>query len=175
MGGYYARKKDDRARMGGCKGRQSAIHSSQRVGSRGNGTYQTGKHGARSTNQAIAIGLSKARRAGIKLPPPKNKKGTAQDRTRAQAARKLCGRTSVTAEEGLAEENRAQSRRPLNARQDRQPLIRVFHTRRTRLPKDVALRVGAWLRRTLFEQRQGGSQKGSAKSGAQTRPESLKH
>jgi hypothetical protein len=30
-----------------------------------------GKHGARSTEQAIAIGLSKARRAGVKLPPPK--------------------------------------------------------------------------------------------------------
>jgi len=33
-----------------------------------------GKHGARSTKQAIAIGLSKARRAGVKLPPPKNGK-----------------------------------------------------------------------------------------------------
>jgi hypothetical protein len=31
-----------------------------------------GKHGARSTKQAIAIGLSKARRAGVKLPPPKS-------------------------------------------------------------------------------------------------------
>lgn len=29
-----------------------------------------GKHGARSTKQAIAIGLSEARRAGVKLPPP---------------------------------------------------------------------------------------------------------
>jgi len=29
-----------------------------------------GKHGARSPQQAIAIGLSKARRAGVKLPPP---------------------------------------------------------------------------------------------------------
>jgi hypothetical protein len=29
-----------------------------------------GKHGARSTKQAIAIGLSKARRAGVHLPPP---------------------------------------------------------------------------------------------------------
>src|SRR5262245_22974263 len=29
-----------------------------------------GKHGARSTKQAIAIGLSKARRAGVELPPP---------------------------------------------------------------------------------------------------------
>jgi hypothetical protein len=33
-----------------------------------------GKHGARSTKQAIAIGLSKARRAGVKLPkPPKGR------------------------------------------------------------------------------------------------------
>jgi uncharacterized protein DUF6496 len=30
-----------------------------------------GKHGARSAKQAIAIGLSKARRAGVKLGPPK--------------------------------------------------------------------------------------------------------
>lgn len=44
-----------------------------------------GKHGARSTKQAIAIGLSKARRAGVKLPPPKE--GTTTERTRKQAAR----------------------------------------------------------------------------------------
>ena len=31
---------------------------------------RAGKHGARSPKQAIAIGLSKARRAGVKLPPP---------------------------------------------------------------------------------------------------------
>src|SRR5437588_4678554 len=42
-----------------------------------------GKHGARSTRQAIAIGLSKARRAGVKLPPPK----TGSKETREQAAR----------------------------------------------------------------------------------------
>ncbi|MDQ6216656.1 DUF6496 domain-containing protein, partial [Achromobacter insolitus] len=30
-----------------------------------------GKHGVRSTKQAIAIGLSKARRAGVDLPTPK--------------------------------------------------------------------------------------------------------
>jgi hypothetical protein len=43
-----------------------------------------GKHGARSTQQAIAIGLSKARRAGVKLKPPK--KGTTSERTRRAAA-----------------------------------------------------------------------------------------
>ncbi|HEX4069873.1 MAG TPA: DUF6496 domain-containing protein, partial [Planctomycetaceae bacterium] len=42
-----------------------------------------GKHGARSTRQAIAIGLSQARRAGVKLPPPK--KGEASEKTRRSA------------------------------------------------------------------------------------------
>jgi len=46
-----------------------------------------GEHGARSPQQAIAIGLSKARRAGVKLPPPK--KGRASARTRKQAKRDL--------------------------------------------------------------------------------------
>jgi hypothetical protein len=42
-----------------------------------------GKHGARSPQQAIAIGLSEARRAGVDLPPPK--KGRAKERTRRSA------------------------------------------------------------------------------------------
>ena len=44
-----------------------------------------GKHGARSTKQAIAIGLSKARRAGVRLPA---KKGTSA-KTRTQAKRDI--------------------------------------------------------------------------------------
>jgi hypothetical protein len=43
-----------------------------------------GKHGARSPEQAIAIGLSKARRAGVKLPPPKRGRASAATRKRAQ-------------------------------------------------------------------------------------------
>jgi hypothetical protein len=42
-----------------------------------------GEHGARSPEQAIAIGLSKARRAGVDLPPPK--KGRVKERTRKSA------------------------------------------------------------------------------------------
>src|SRR3954462_11371275 len=42
-----------------------------------------GKHGARSAKQAIAIGLSKARRAGVDLPPPE--KGKASEKTRKSA------------------------------------------------------------------------------------------
>ncbi|HEV8606227.1 MAG TPA: DUF6496 domain-containing protein [Tepidisphaeraceae bacterium] len=43
-----------------------------------------GKHGARSSKQAIAIGLSKARRAGVELPPPKQ--GSAKTKRSAQLA-----------------------------------------------------------------------------------------
>ena len=53
-----------------------------------------GKHGARSTKQAIAIGLSKARRAGVKLNAPK--KGTASSRTRRQASRDVAKGRSGT-------------------------------------------------------------------------------
>jgi Family of unknown function (DUF6496) len=51
-----------------------------------------GKHGARSPQQAIAIGLSKARRAGVKLPPPK--RGRTSRKTRARAQRDLAKRRS---------------------------------------------------------------------------------
>ncbi|HKG59038.1 MAG TPA: DUF6496 domain-containing protein [Pyrinomonadaceae bacterium] len=44
-----------------------------------------GKHGARSTKQAIAIGLAKARRAGVELPPSEN----ASEETKEQAKRDL--------------------------------------------------------------------------------------
>ena len=49
-----------------------------------------GKHGARSTKQAIAIGLSKARRAGVPLKPPR--KGRTSRRTRQSAKRALAAR-----------------------------------------------------------------------------------
>jgi hypothetical protein len=39
-----------------------------------------GKHGARSAKQAIAIGLSKARRAGVKLPQPMRSRASASTR-----------------------------------------------------------------------------------------------
>jgi hypothetical protein len=44
-----------------------------------------GKHGARSTKQAIAIGLSKARRAGVDLPPSRN----SSQQTKEQAERDI--------------------------------------------------------------------------------------
>ena len=66
-----------------------------------------GKHGARSAKQAIAIGLSKARRAGVKLPPPK--KGTASKRVRKQAKRDL--KKGATRKPPSATRSRAAKRR----------------------------------------------------------------
>ena len=45
-----------------------------------------GKHGARSAKQAIAIGLSKARRAGVKLPPSDTASPETRRKARADSA-----------------------------------------------------------------------------------------
>jgi hypothetical protein len=64
-----------------------------------------GKHGARSTKQAIAIGLSKARRAGVDLPPPKE--GKASSRTRKQASRDYAKGHSGSTRKPSAKRSRA--------------------------------------------------------------------
>jgi hypothetical protein len=64
-----------------------------------------GKHGARSAKQAIAIGLSKARRAGVKLKPPK--KGQASARTRKSASRAYRAGQSGAARKPSAKRSRA--------------------------------------------------------------------
>jgi hypothetical protein len=64
-----------------------------------------GKHGARSTKQAIAIGLSKARRAGVKLAPPKP--GQASTRTRKQAQRDVAKGNSGARHKTSAKRSRA--------------------------------------------------------------------
>jgi len=68
-----------------------------------------GKHGARSSQQAIAIGLSKARRAGVKLPPPKGssalKKKAAQDEKVSERPRhKVSAKRSRATEKALKRE-----------------------------------------------------------------------
>jgi hypothetical protein len=64
-----------------------------------------GKHGARSAKQAIAIGLSKARRAGVKLPPPE--KGQASKQTREQAKRDLKKGSKAAKKKTSAKRSRA--------------------------------------------------------------------
>ncbi len=87
-----------------------------------------GQHGARSTKQAIAIGLSKARRAGVRLRPPR--KGRASARTRRRAAQdyragrrgrahKVSARRSRAVVRALRREGRRAASRRALARQAR--------------------------------------------------------
>jgi hypothetical protein len=79
-----------------------------------------GKHGARSTKQAIAIGLSKARRAGVKLPspPPSASTRTKQSAKSAERAAKRRTKTSPrrarAAKRALGTNRRAASRTALS-------------------------------------------------------------
>ena len=79
-----------------------------------------GKHGARSTKQAIAIGLSKARRAGVKLPAPKNASSrTKQSAKSAARAAKRHARPSSRRSRGVSralkrEGHKAASRKALS-------------------------------------------------------------
>jgi Family of unknown function (DUF6496) len=80
-----------------------------------------GKHGARSARQAIAIGLSKARRAGVKLPLPKGsaslKRKAAQDEKAGRTHRKTSVRRSRATEGALKRESRASASRSALSRQ----------------------------------------------------------
>lgn len=103
-----------------------------------------GKHGARSTKQAIAIGLSKARRGGVKLSPPK--KGSKE--TRKQAARDLRkGKTgdkkksaerSRAASSALKREGRSAASKQALSRQARSAAKKRSAASRSRAAKKAA-------------------------------------
>ena len=105
-----------------------------------------GKHGARSTKQAIAIGLSKARRAGVNLPPPE--KGTVSETTRRNAKRayqagqrrkpKTSRRRSRASELALKREPRNAASSKALSRQ-----ARSAARRRTRTERSTSARRGA--------------------------------
>jgi len=87
-----------------------------------------GKHGARSTKQAVAIGLSKARRAGVKLQAPAKGKVSAKTRNqasrdyrkgRSQAKRKPSATRSRAVRAALKKEGRSAASRKSLSRQAR--------------------------------------------------------
>jgi hypothetical protein len=86
-----------------------------------------GKHGARSTKQAIAIGLSKARRAGVNLQAPDEGEASAETRRNAKAAlksgragRKPSAKRSRAVLRALRREGRSAASSTALARQARQ-------------------------------------------------------
>ena len=110
-----------------------------------------GKHGARSTKQAIAIALSKARRAGVRLPVPK--KGQATEETRKSAKRdsaagrrrsKTVSRSrSRATTRALKREGRAAASPSALARQARTSAKRRTATARSAAAKKAAQTKGA--------------------------------
>jgi len=97
-----------------------------------------GKHGARSAKQAIAIGLAKARRAGIKLPPPPRSAKASTKRSAKAASRAGRRRTRPSAKRARAamralkrEPKRTVSRKALS-RQAKSAARRRSGTRRRR-------------------------------------------
>jgi hypothetical protein len=103
-----------------------------------------GKHGARSAKQAIAIGLSKARRAGVKLPPPK--KGKTSDRTRAQAARDNAKGSKPSAHPPSRKRSRA-----VSSALKREGHAAASHTALSRQAHQSARKRGAASRRQAVE------------------------
>ena len=103
-----------------------------------------GKHGARSPQQAIAIGLSKARRAGVKLPPPKRgkkrtKRQAKQDLAKGRKGRRKPSTTRSRAVRGALkrESRRAASRKALS-RQARRAAKSRSAANRSRAAKKAA-------------------------------------
>src|SRR5206468_6734342 len=73
---------------------EGAVDPGRRVRARGDAHIREGKHGARSSKQAIAIGLSKARRAGVPLKALGKGQASARTRRSAKSALKH-GRSAV--------------------------------------------------------------------------------
>ena len=123
-----------------------------------------GKHGARSPQQAIAIGLSKARRAGVKLSAPA--RGKTSSRTRRQAKRDLAkgrksgrpsGRRSRAVRNALKRESRGAASRAALSRQARSAARRRGGRSRSAAARKASRTKGAAGRRA------------AARKGARTR------
>ena len=98
-----------------------------------------GKHGAANTKQAIAIGLSKARRAGVELPQPSGRKAS-------ESTRKQARRDSAKARQGNRRPSRKRSRAVSRALK-REPRSAASPAALSRHAKAVARRRGAGARK----------------------------
>jgi hypothetical protein len=135
----------ERARRAKRKGKSASTQAGEFVREEMH-HIREGKHGARSTKQAIAIGLSKARRAGVNLPAPE--KGTVSEKTRRAAKRayqagqrrkpKPSRRRSRATERALKREPRNAASREALSRQ-----ARSVTRKRTRAERSASARRAA--------------------------------
>jgi hypothetical protein len=117
-----------------------------------------GKHGARSPKQAIAIGLSKARRAGIPLGPPNPETTSPETRRKAAQDTRRGEEKPVTSEEGSTARGRAR----LKAMK-KEPKSSVSHRALSKQAKSTAKKRGSSARSA------------SAKKAAKTRSRTRAH
>jgi len=92
-----------------------------------------GKHGARSPKQAIAIGLSKARRAGIPLKPPAKGKTSESTRQKAERDFEKGQKDPQTSEEGSTKRSKARM-----AAMKREPKSSASHSALSKQAKSAA-------------------------------------
>ena len=102
-----------------------------------------GKHGARSAKQAIAIGLSKARRAGVKLPASKTaskatKKQAARDSRKSKSGKKPSVRRSRAASRALKKEGRSAASKTALSRHAKSAAAKRSAASRSRSAKKAA-------------------------------------
>jgi hypothetical protein len=106
---------------------------------------RSGKHGARSAKQAIAIGLSKARRAGVKLPPPDASKTSPETRRKAEKdlaqgkrKRKPSAKRSRARKSALKREPKSSVSRQALSRQARSAAKKRTRTQRSQAAKKAS-------------------------------------
>ena len=102
-----------------------------------------GKHGARSARQAIAIGLSKARRAGVKLPATKGssketKEQAARDMRKAKKGGKKSAKRSRATLQALKREGHSAASKKALSRQARSAAKKRSKASRSRSAKKAA-------------------------------------
>jgi hypothetical protein len=126
-----------RARRAAAEGRSESTQAGEFVREEIH-HIREGKHGARSAKQAIAIGLAKARRAGVKLPAPK--KGAASARVRRQAKRDLAKGRRRPAKVSARRSRAMLGKLKREGRQAASPLALSRQARRTAKKRSAAAR-----------------------------------
>src|SRR2546425_65528 len=143
----------ERARRDAAQGKSKSTQAGESVREEMH-HIREGKHGARSPKQAIAIGLSKARRAGVKLPPPKAGKTSkqtarkaARDVARGRRRRRPSARRSRAVRRALRREPRSSASRPALAAQAHRAAMRRRPSERRAAAKKAVRTKGPATRR----------------------------
>lgn len=122
---------------------------------------RAGKHGVRSAKQAIAIGLSEARRAGVAIKPPK--KGSASEATRKKADKDIAaGKQRSTAKKSASGESTATRSRAATRALKRESGAGASHAAMSKQTKSAAAKRSA-------ASRSAAAKKAAAKKAAATK------